>query len=142
MQVTLWVKENCVQCNQTKREFDRRGIIYQIKRLDKSPKAVERFIEMGLFSAPIVETDDRRWGGFRLNRIQSLEHHLKFERKRGENVPLKPIVQVADEVCANDLGGYTPDDLIALIKDESKMITSELLPDGTIRIEEIKGEQK
>jgi hypothetical protein len=31
---------------------------------------------------------------------------------------------------------------IALIKDESKMITSELLPDGTIYIEEVKGEQK
>jgi len=29
----------------------------------------------------------------------------------------------------------------ALIKDESKMITSELLPDGTIYIEEVKGEQ-
>jgi glutaredoxin-like protein NrdH len=98
MQVTLWVKPQCVQCDQTKREFDKRGIIYQVKRLDKSAKAVERFISMGLTSAPIVETDDRRWSGFRLNRITSLESHLKTERMRGINVPLQPIKQIADEV--------------------------------------------
>lgn len=34
------------------------------------------------------------------------------------------------------------DYLIALIKDETKVIYSELLPDGTIYIEEVKGEQK
>ena len=98
MTVTLWVKPQCVQCDQTKREFDKRGIIYRTKRLDKSPKAVERFIAMGLTSAPIVETDDRRWSGFRLNRITSLERHLKTERMRGISVPLEPIKQVADEV--------------------------------------------
>jgi glutaredoxin-like protein NrdH len=98
MKITLWVKPSCVQCDQTKREFDKRGIVYQVKRLDKSAKAVERFIEMGLTSAPIVETDDRRWSGFRLNRITSLESHLKTERMRGISVPLEPIKQVADEV--------------------------------------------
>jgi glutaredoxin-like protein NrdH len=99
MKITLWVKPSCVQCDQTKREFDKRGIVYQVKRLDKSAKAVERFIEMGLTSAPIVETDDRRWSGFRLNRITSLESHLKTERMRGVNVPLQAIKQVADEVA-------------------------------------------
>jgi glutaredoxin-like protein NrdH len=96
--VTLWRKPGCVQCDQTEREFEKRGVIYQVKRLDRSPKAVERFIELGLLSAPIVETDDRRWSGFRLNKIQSLENHLKTERMRGVNVPLEPIVQVAEEV--------------------------------------------
>ena len=98
MKITVWEKSDCVQCRQTKRELDKRGIIYQVKRLDKSPKAVQRFLEMGMTSAPIVETDDRRWSGFRLNRIQSLEYHLKHERMRGLSVPLQPIVQVADEV--------------------------------------------
>jgi glutaredoxin-like protein NrdH len=98
MKITLWEKPNCVQCNQTKREFDKLGIIYQVKRLDKSARAVERFLEMGLTSAPIVETDDRRWSGFRLNRIRSLANHLKNERMRGVNVPLEPMKQVADEV--------------------------------------------
>jgi glutaredoxin-like protein NrdH len=98
MTVPLWRKPGCVQCDQTEREFEKRGVIYQVKRLDRSPKAVERFIELGLLSAPIVETDDRRWSGFRLNKIQSLENHLKTERMRGVNVPLEPIVQIAEEV--------------------------------------------
>ena len=98
VKITLWEKPNCVQCQQTKREFDKRGIIYQVKRLDRSPKAVERFLEMGLLAAPIVETDVKRWSGFRLGKIQSLESHLKNERRRGINVPLEPMVQVADEV--------------------------------------------
>lgn len=98
MKITLWEKANCVQCNQTKKELDKLGIIYQVKRLDRSPKAVERFLELGLMAAPIIETDDRRWSGFRLGKIRSLASHLKTERMRGVNVPLVPMVQVADEV--------------------------------------------
>jgi glutaredoxin-like protein NrdH len=98
MKITLWVKPSgfCPQCDMTKKEFDKRGIIYTTRKL--TPKAVDRFINMGLTSAPIIETDDRRWSGFRLGKIESLDNHLKFERKRGVNVPLEPMVQVADEV--------------------------------------------
>ncbi len=98
MKITVWEKPNCVQCAQTKKEFDKRGIIYQTRRLDRSAKAVERFLEMGLMAAPIIETDDRRWSGFRLDRIKSLDMHLKSERAHGHNVPLEPLKQVADEV--------------------------------------------
>ena len=98
MKITVWTKPNCSQCEMTKKQFDKRGIIYQEKRLDKSPKAVERFLELGLSAAPIVETDRKQWSGFRLDKINSLEYHLKHERMRGQSVPLEPIVQVADEV--------------------------------------------
>ena len=98
MKITVWELPNCVQCNQTKREFDKLGIQYSVRQLNRSAKAVERFREMGLISAPIVETDDRRWSGFRLNRIRSLHTHLKHERDLGINVPLEPMQQVADEV--------------------------------------------
>jgi glutaredoxin-like protein NrdH len=100
MTITVWELKpgTCVQCSQVKKEFDKRGIIYKTRRLDKSPKAVERFKAMGLLAAPIIETDDRRWSGFRLDRIKSLEYHLKSERAHGVNVPLEPLKQVADEV--------------------------------------------
>jgi len=102
MKITVWELPNCVQCNQTKREFDKLGIRYQIRQLNRSPKAVERFKEMGLIAAPIVETDDRRWSGFRLNRIRGLEKHLKHERDLGINVPREPLKQVAEEVGEDD----------------------------------------
>ena len=102
MTITLWTKTNCVQCTQTAKEFDKRGIIYKTRKLDRSPKAIERFKDLGLMAAPIVETDDRRWSGFRLERIKSLEYHLKVERVRGVNVPLEPIKQVAEEVSEDE----------------------------------------
>ena len=100
MTITVWQKPSCVQCEQTKKEFDKRGIIYKTRKL--TPKAVERFLELGLMAAPIVETDDRRWSGFRLDKIKSLEYHLKSERAHGINVPLQPIKQVADEVTEEE----------------------------------------
>lgn len=99
MKIVLWSNgPQCVQCQATKREFDRRGIIYTERDLRRNPKAVERFLEMGLTAAPIVETDRKQWSGFRLEKIKSLEYHLKNERRQGINVPLEPIKQVADEV--------------------------------------------
>lgn len=48
--------------------------------------------------APIVETDTKRWSGFRVEKIRSLANHLRTERMHGKNVPLEPITQIADEV--------------------------------------------
>ena len=98
MKIVLWEKPGCSQCEMTRKQLDKRGIIYTTRRLDRSPKAVDRFLELGLLAAPIVETDDRRWSGFRLDKINSLEHHLKVERIRGHNVPLEPMKQIAEEV--------------------------------------------
>lgn len=95
MKITVWVKPNCVQCNQTKREFDKRGIEYQVRELNRNPKAVERFLELGLMAAPIVETDIKRWSGFRLDKIKSLEQYLSTERAKLPKPT--PMVQVADE---------------------------------------------
>jgi glutaredoxin len=96
MKITVWELPNCSQCMMTKREFDKRGIIYTTRKL--TPKATDRFLALGFTSAPIVETDAKRWSGFRLGKIQSLESHLKTERMRGVNVPIEPMTQIADEV--------------------------------------------
>lgn len=96
MKITVWELPNCSQCMMTKREFDKRGILYTTRKL--TTKATDRFLALGFTSAPIVETDAKRWSGFRLEKIKSLEFHLKNERRQGINVPLQPIKQIADEV--------------------------------------------
>jgi glutaredoxin len=96
MKITVWELPNCSQCMMTKREFDKRGIIYTTRKL--TPKATDRFLALGFTSAPIVETDAKRWSGFRLGKIESLEFHLKTERMRGVSVPIEPMKQIADEV--------------------------------------------
>ena len=96
MKITVWELPNCSQCMMVKREFDKRGIIYTTRKL--TPRATDRFLALGFTSAPIIETDAKRWSGFRLGKIESLDFHLKTERMRGVNVPLEPMKQVADEV--------------------------------------------
>lgn len=96
LKIVVWELPNCSQCFATKREFDKRGIKYTVRKL--TPKAADKFLAMGFTAAPIIETDVKRWSGFRLDKIKSLEYHLKHERMRGENVPLEPMKQVADEV--------------------------------------------
>jgi len=98
--VVIWVKPGCVACDATRRQFDKRGIIYTVRKL--TPKAIDKFLELGLTAAPIVETDDRRWSGFRLEKIKSLEQHLRTERAHGINVPLEPIKQVAEEITNDE----------------------------------------
>lgn len=77
MKVTIWVKSACVQCDQTKKQFDKLGIAYEEQSLEDNPLVLEGFKQQGLLAAPIVTTDTKAWSGFRLDKIQSLARHLK-----------------------------------------------------------------
>jgi len=77
VKVKVWTTPNCVQCMQTKKEFDKLGVTYEEESLVDNVLALEGFKAMGLLQAPIVETDTKRWSGFRIDKIQSLARHLK-----------------------------------------------------------------
>jgi len=77
MKITVWTLPNCVQCQQTKKQFDSMGIRYEEKALDSDPFKADYFRARGLLTAPIVETDVKLWAGFRLDKIRSLAAHLK-----------------------------------------------------------------
>ena len=77
MKVTIWTLPSCVQCEQTKKQFDKLGIQYEEQSLEDNPLVLEGFKQQGLLAAPIVTTDTKAWSGFRLDKIQSLARHLK-----------------------------------------------------------------
>ncbi len=81
MKITIWTTSNCVQCIQTKKQFDKMGIRYDEMALEQHPDKLEEFKAKGLLQAPIVETDTRTWTGFRLDKIQSLGNKLFGENK-------------------------------------------------------------
>lgn len=81
MQVTVYTTPNCVQCAATKRQFDKRGIVYDEMNLAQHPELVEQFKTLGLGSAPIVIAGTKTWSGFRLDSIAALERRLFSERK-------------------------------------------------------------
>lgn len=81
MRVTVWTTTNCVQCMQTKKQFDKLGIRYDEMALEQHPEKLDEFKERGFMAAPIVEADNRIWSGFRLDKIQSLGNKLFGENK-------------------------------------------------------------
>lgn len=76
MEIKVWSTPNCVQCMQTKKQFDKLGIKYESLDLTEHPGKLEEFKALGLLQAPIVETDIKVWSGFRLDKIKSLENYL------------------------------------------------------------------
>lgn len=70
--VIVYTNENCVQCEQTKKFLDREEIQYETKAFADHPDDLKRFVEMGFRSAPIVETDNDVWSGFRLDKLKTL----------------------------------------------------------------------
>ncbi len=76
MQIQIWTTTNCVQCMQTKKQFDKLGIRYDEMALEQHPEKLEEFKAQGYLAAPIVVTDRKTWTGFRLDKIKSLANHL------------------------------------------------------------------
>lgn len=82
--VTIYTTPNCVACRQTKKVFDRLGVVYDSIDLSLHPEQAELFREAGLLQAPIVVAGERRWSGFRLEKIQSLAKAIAGEEAKSE----------------------------------------------------------
>lgn len=76
MKITVWSTPSCVQCMQTKKQFDKLGIVYEEMNLLDNPDKLEEFKAKGLLQAPIVETNTSVWSGFRLDKIKAVAHKL------------------------------------------------------------------
>jgi glutaredoxin-like protein NrdH len=81
MEITVWTKPNCVQCDMTKKSMTKLGIEFQEKSLEEHPLVMGMFKDQGFMSAPIVTTDTKTWSGFRLDKIKSLASYLMGEHK-------------------------------------------------------------
>ena len=72
MNVTVYTKPACVQCNATYRALDKKGIEYQSVDVTQDPEALARLKAMGYMQAPVVVADGDHWSGFRPDKIAAL----------------------------------------------------------------------
>ena len=72
MNVTVYTKPACVQCNATYRALDKKGIAYTSVDVTEDPAALEQLKKMGYLQAPVVVVGDDHWSGFRPDRIKAL----------------------------------------------------------------------
>lgn len=84
MKVLLYTKPNCVQCDMTKKAFDKGNVKYEIIDLTDRPETAKSLQDNhGVSSAPVVmyERDGKLnvWAGFKYDLIQGLIKQVHAE---------------------------------------------------------------
>jgi glutaredoxin-like protein NrdH len=72
MKVTVYTKDNCVQCEATKRHLDKLDIPYSTINITNDISALDKLISLGYRSAPVVVTDDDSWAGYVPDKLDGL----------------------------------------------------------------------
>jgi glutaredoxin-like protein NrdH len=70
---TVYTKDNCVQCDMTKRLMDKIGVEYETINITQNPEELDRLIELGYRAAPVViAPDGTSFAGFQPDKITAL----------------------------------------------------------------------
>ncbi|OYQ68279.1 glutaredoxin-like protein NrdH [Aerococcus sp. 1KP-2016] len=68
----IYSKDNCVQCNFTKRLFDELNIEFEERNIDVNQTYYDQAKSLGYMQAPIVVTDFKTWSGFKPDEIKAI----------------------------------------------------------------------
>lgn len=69
---TVYTKDNCVQCDMTKRLMDKIGVEYETINITQNPEELDKLVELGYRAAPVVVSDGESWAGFQPDKITAL----------------------------------------------------------------------
>lgn len=72
MDITVYSKPLCVQCDATKRALTKAGVAYSVVDVTEDAEALAKVKSLGYMQAPVVITGDDHWAGFRPDKIKAL----------------------------------------------------------------------
>ena len=72
MRITIYTRNDCVQCHATKRAMENRGFDFEMINVDHVPEAAEALRAQGFRQLPVVIAGDLSWSGFRPDMINRL----------------------------------------------------------------------
>ena len=70
--VEVYSKDNCIQCDATARELERKGIAFEKIDIMKDADAYAKITGLGYKQVPVVIAGDDHWAGFRPDKIGAL----------------------------------------------------------------------
>ena len=70
--VTIYSKNNCVQCKMAKKFLDQHQVAYTEINLDDQPEFIDHVKSLGFSSAPIIETESDVFSGFQPGKLKAL----------------------------------------------------------------------
>ena len=72
MNITVYEKQNCSECADTKQDLTELGLDFTVVSLENNLTALKDFRARGFRQAPIVETDGEVWAGYNPHKIANL----------------------------------------------------------------------
>ncbi|MFE4112580.1 glutaredoxin-like protein NrdH [Kosakonia sp. YIM B13611] len=72
MRITIYTRNDCVQCHATKRAMESRGLAFEMVNVDHVPQAADELRAMGFRQLPVVVAGEIKWSGFRPDMINRL----------------------------------------------------------------------
>lgn len=72
MDITVYSKPLCVQCDATKRALNKAGVAYDVVDITEDADALARVKALGYVQAPVVITSEDHWSGFRPDKIKAI----------------------------------------------------------------------
>ena len=81
MDITVYSKPLCVQCDATKRALNKAGIAYDIVDITEDADALARVKSLGYVQAPVVITGEDHWAGFRPDKIKAIAASAGVQRR-------------------------------------------------------------
>jgi glutaredoxin-like protein NrdH len=72
MEVTVYTKPNCVQCDATKRTLDKLGVAYKTIDATTDDAVYNMLVEKGFKAMPVVNADNEWWSGFNPDKLNGL----------------------------------------------------------------------
>lgn len=72
MDITVYSKPLCVQCDATKRALNKAGIAYDVVDVTEDAEALAHIKSLGYVQAPVVISGADHWSGFRPDKIKAI----------------------------------------------------------------------
>jgi len=72
MRITIYTRNDCVQCHATKRAMESRGVAFEMVNIDQQPEAADILRAQGFRQLPVVVAGETSWSGFRPDMINRL----------------------------------------------------------------------
>ena len=72
MNITVYTKPACVQCNATYKALEQQGVAFEKVDITLDAQARDYVMALGYLQAPVVVAGTEHWSGFRPDRIKAL----------------------------------------------------------------------
>ncbi|MGF0111223.1 glutaredoxin-like protein NrdH [Streptococcus sp. SGI.013] len=70
--ITVFSKNNCMQCKMTKKFLEQNGADFQEINIDEQPDKVEYVKSLGFTSAPVIEAGEVVFSGFQPAKLKEI----------------------------------------------------------------------